>query len=222
LKHRKENDICIVLLFKKSCNVSPSILFGKGEYYLWGNSNFALDAFGSNPTEGAQAQWYQRGNNTQQLSFVKNVAPAPAPVVQQPVIQSINNSVNQKPNQQLQESGLGGFAKLGWAALGFIASRSLDWYTGSLTPLQIASLDTNEQYVRTDNWPWTNTTQYRENANRLACAAKIDRIYRTQGKTFDGPINFQHTLFERDGNEYKCSVYMNKDIVNDLRAKGLK
>jgi hypothetical protein len=27
------------------CNVSPSILFGKGEYYLWGNPNFALDAF---------------------------------------------------------------------------------------------------------------------------------------------------------------------------------
>jgi hypothetical protein len=57
----------------QDCNQSPSILGGGGEFYLWGNTNFALDIFGNKPQNGSNAHWYAKGNSTQQLRFVPNL-----------------------------------------------------------------------------------------------------------------------------------------------------
>jgi hypothetical protein len=78
------------------CNQSPTILNGNGEMYLWKYANFALDAYGNTPFNGSNAQFYTRGNSTQQLRFVDSVGPANSPpvvnvpVVQQPVYYKIN------------------------------------------------------------------------------------------------------------------------------------
>jgi hypothetical protein len=83
------------------CNISPSIISQNGQFLLWKYQNFALDAFGNNPQNGANAQFYTKGNASQQLRFVGSVGqsqpqpPAPSvtqakPNVPQPITKTIN------------------------------------------------------------------------------------------------------------------------------------
>jgi hypothetical protein len=69
------------------CNISPSIISQNGQFILWKYQNFALDAFGNNPQNGANAQFYTKGNASQQLRFVGSVGQSqpqpPAPTVTQ-------------------------------------------------------------------------------------------------------------------------------------------
>jgi hypothetical protein len=120
------------------------------------------------------------------------------------------------PQPKLQEAGVGTAVK---AVFLFLVERYNSMYWGTLSKLYVTKLEKSEQYKRTDNWFFTDSALYRSNSNRLACVAKIDRLVRPYGKTFDGPQNYNHTVFEREGNDYNCYILVNTDLANNIKAK---
>jgi hypothetical protein len=92
----------------QACNISPSIISQNGQFVLWKYQNFALDAFGNNPQNGANAQFYTKGNASQQLRFVGSVGQPlaqPRPQVQVPAAVRTDYTIKRPPNGHIACNG---------------------------------------------------------------------------------------------------------------------
>jgi hypothetical protein len=147
----------------------------------------------------------------------------PAPVVQQynPPVQNskpiVTPATQTYTRPRLQEAGIS--PSTIWKVITVISGAATWWHYGQMEAVYVYSLTPSEQYKRTDNWFFTNETYYKELSNKLACAKKFDKSFNASGVYTVGPYTYAHTVFERDGNDYRCSLLINKDLANDIKAK---